>query len=257
MGTYAHAISRMGTVEVLSRFLQEGRPRHVVTLNVDFLHQANAWPAFKQLLNTADLAVLDGKPLVWVAKYLGFTQSERVTGPDLIHACAELSVQEGYRLFFLGGADGVAVRAKNLIERRHPGVQICGAYSSPPADYPLPDEIDGEIVRRIREARADILFVAFGCPKQELWIRDHVESLGVTIAVGVGGSFNFITGVTPRAPGLLQNVGLEWLYRLYLEPKRLWRRYLCADLPLVLKLAVLEVIGRVRLFGRPVIEIVS
>lgn len=257
MGTYAHAIGRQETRQVLSRYLEEGHPRHIVTLNVDFLHQADASPSFKQLLNTADLTVLDGKPLVWAAKYLGFSQSERVTGPDLIDTCAELSAREGHRIFFLGGSDGVAAQAKELIERRHPGVQICGVYAPPRADYPLPREINEEILGRIRDAKPDILFVAFGCPKQELWIRDHAESLGITIAAGIGGSFNFITGLTPRAPGLMQDFGLEWLYRLCVEPKRLWRRYLCADLPLVFKLAVLQLAGQVRSLRRPVIEIVS
>jgi N-acetylglucosaminyldiphosphoundecaprenol N-acetyl-beta-D-mannosaminyltransferase len=257
MGTHAHAIGRRQTTEVLSGFLRDRKPRHIVTINVDFLHQANSSPAFKQLLNGADLALLDGKPLVWAARYLGFSHSERVTGPDLIDACAELSSTEGHRIFFLGGADGVAAEAKTLIEQRYPGVVICGAYSPPPADYPLPREIDDEIVMRIRDAQPDILFVAFGCPKQELWIRDHADQLGVTIAAGIGGSFNFITGSTPRAPRLMQNMGLEWVYRLYLEPKRLWRRYLCADLPLVLKLAALEALGRIPLFRRSVIEVVS
>jgi N-acetylglucosaminyldiphosphoundecaprenol N-acetyl-beta-D-mannosaminyltransferase len=242
---------------VLTRFLKDKRPRHVVTLNVDFLHKANSSPSFQQLINSADLAVLDGIPLVWVAKYLGFPASERVTGPDLIHACAELSARDGHRIFFLGGAEGVAAEAKQLVERAHPGVQICGVYSPPSAAYPLPEEINAEIARRVKEANPDILFVAFGCPKQELWIRDNAESLGVTIAVGVGGSFNFITGLTPRAPDLLQTAGLEWLFRLFVEPRRLWRRYLCADLPLVFKLALLEAIGRVRLPRRRVIEIVS
>jgi N-acetylglucosaminyldiphosphoundecaprenol N-acetyl-beta-D-mannosaminyltransferase len=257
MGTYAHAVGRHETVAALARFLEDGRPRHIVTLNVDFLHKANASPSFKELLNSADLAVLDGKPLVWVAKYLGFSHCERVTGPDLIAACAELSANQGYRIFLLGGADGVADEAKQLLEERYPGVQICGAYSPPPAEYPMPREVDEEIARRIREARPDILFVAFGCPKQEHWIHDHARSLGVTIAAGIGGSFNFITGQTPRAPAFLQNAGLEWLYRLYVEPRRLWRRYLCADFPLVLRLAVLEALGKLRLLRRPVIEVVS
>jgi N-acetylglucosaminyldiphosphoundecaprenol N-acetyl-beta-D-mannosaminyltransferase len=257
MGTFAHAIGRQATKDALASFLEEGRPRHVVTLNVDFLHKSNTSPAFKELLNGADLTVLDGKPLVWAARYLGFSQSERVTGIDLIEACAELSADAGYRIFFLGGAEGVAEEAKDLVERRYPGVRISGAYSPPAGDYPLPQEINEEIIRRIQEARPDILFVAFGCPKQEQWIRDHALKLGVTIAAGIGGSFNFITGKTPRAPKLLQDTGLEWLYRLYVEPGRLWRRYLCADLPLVLRLAFLEVFSRVRRLRRPVIEVVS
>jgi N-acetylglucosaminyldiphosphoundecaprenol N-acetyl-beta-D-mannosaminyltransferase len=255
MGTFAHAIGRQATKETLASFLEDRRPRHVVTLNVDFLHKSNTSPAFKELLNGADLTVLDGKPLVWAARYLGFSQSERVTGIDLIEACSELSADAGYRIFFLGGAEGVAEKAKDLVERRYPGVQISGAYSPPLGEYPLPPEINEEIIRRIQEARPDILFVGFGCPKQEQWIRAHAHSLGITVAAGVGGAFNFITGNTPRAPKLLQDTGLEWLYRLWVEPKRLWRRYLCADLPLVLRLAFLEAIGRVSPLRRPVIEV--
>jgi N-acetylglucosaminyldiphosphoundecaprenol N-acetyl-beta-D-mannosaminyltransferase len=160
-------------------------------------------------------------------------------------------------MFLLGGEAGAAEQAKECLESSFPGAVICGAYSPPPSDYPFPEEIQSDIRERILEAKPHILFVAFGCPKQDVWIREHTESLGVIISVGIGGSFNFITGRVPRAPRLLQQCGLEWAFRLFREPRRLWRRYLRHDLPFVFKLLFLELVRRLHLTRRPVLEVLT
>jgi N-acetylglucosaminyldiphosphoundecaprenol N-acetyl-beta-D-mannosaminyltransferase len=254
LDTAVHAVNRDSVAAILARYLDEGRPRQVVTVNVDFLRQASASPWFSDLINDADLVVPDGRPLVWMARRLGFEDCDRVTGPDVMEVCAELSAARGYRLFLLGDALGVAAQAQAALEAAYPGVEICGAYSPPPAAYPFPPEVEDEINNRIEAARPDVVFVAFGCPKQELWIRDHIEALGVTVAVGVGGSFSFFAGTMPRAPLSFQRLGLEWTYRLYREPRRLWRRYLRHDLPFVFRLGALAVGRRMGLVRRPVIE---
>jgi N-acetylglucosaminyldiphosphoundecaprenol N-acetyl-beta-D-mannosaminyltransferase len=215
----------------------------MVTVNVDFLRIAEADPALKSVINTSDLAVPDGTPLVWLSRCVGIRDCERVTGPELIEAAAFLSAERGIKLFFLGGTPDAAEGAKRDLEYRHAGVNICGVYSPPEAAYPFPAELDREICDRVRAAQPDVLFVGFGCPKQDYWIRDHMEELGVPVSVGIGGSFNFLSGRVARAPTKLQHLGLEWVYRLWREPRRLWRRYLLHDLPFVLRLAAAEVLA--------------
>jgi N-acetylglucosaminyldiphosphoundecaprenol N-acetyl-beta-D-mannosaminyltransferase len=254
LDTAVHAVNRESVRGHLGRFLEERRPRQIVTVNVDFLRQASVSPAFNDLINDADLVVPDGRPLVWLARRLGFADCDRVTGPDVIELCAELSAMHGYRLFLLGGAEGLAEQAKLALESAYPGVEICGAYSPPAADYPFTAAIRDEINQRLEQSRPDVVFVAFGCPKQELWIRDHIEPLSIPVAVGVGGSFSFFAGLVPRAPRAFQRCGLEWTYRLYREPRRLWRRYLRDDLPFVLRLAALAAGRRLGLVRRPVFE---
>jgi N-acetylglucosaminyldiphosphoundecaprenol N-acetyl-beta-D-mannosaminyltransferase len=257
LDTYVHSVAREEVSSILHGFLSSSQPRQVVTVNIDFLRIASSSPSFNDLINGADLAVTDGRPLVWIAHYLGLSTCERVTGPDVIEACARLSAAHGYRLFLLGSQNGIPERAQLAMESAFPGVNICGVYSPPVADYPFPEPVQKEIVERVQAAEPDALFVAFGCPKQDLWIRDNLKSLNVPLSVGVGASFDFISGLIPRAPRTMQAAGLEWLYRLRQEPRRLWRRYLCHDLPFVMRIAALELRRKARLARQPVLEVVA
>ena len=240
LNTFVHAIDQATVETQLRAFLDEEGSRHVVTANIDFLRLAHSSPSFTQVLNEADLVVPDGKPVEWIGRYLGFEQCERTTGPEIIDICSRLSVESGDRIFLLGGQDGVAEEAGHVLEARFPGIIICGAYSPPECDYPFEPSVEAEIRRRLVEADPQIVFVGFGCPKQELWIRDHRELVGARIYVGIGGSFNFISGHVRRAPRGMQRLGLEWIYRLCMEPRRLWRRYLQRDLPFALWLVANE-----------------
>jgi N-acetylglucosaminyldiphosphoundecaprenol N-acetyl-beta-D-mannosaminyltransferase len=253
--TWVHAVDRQSAAERLRTFFEEGRPRQVVTVNLDFLRIAKTLPQFNQIINGADLAVPDGAPLVWIARYLGLKTRERVTGPDLIEACAALSAEHGYRMFLLGAGPGVAEQAAAVLEERFPGSQVCGTYSPPEHAYPFPAELDDDIVSRVRAARPDALFVAFGCPKQDLWIHAHREELGVPVSIGVGGSFNFLNGSVARAPEGFQRWGLEWVHRLYSEPRRLWRRYLLQDAPFAGRLLLAETARRMRLTRKDTLEL--
>jgi N-acetylglucosaminyldiphosphoundecaprenol N-acetyl-beta-D-mannosaminyltransferase len=252
LGARVHAVDAIATELVLQRFLRERQPRQVATANVDFLRLAAVNPSFQELLNTADLVVADGRPLVWLARYLGLKSCGRVTGPDIIDMCSRASARNGYKIFLLGGEEGAAEAAKRSLEERFPGVHVCGVFSPKAAPYPFPAGLDLEIEMRIREIAPDILFVGFGCPKQELWIREKGPSLGIPVSVGVGGSFNFLSGAVARAPRLLQGLGLEWAYRLYREPGRLWRRYLRDDLPFVLNIVMREIGARLGILRHPV-----
>ena len=212
----------------IDEFVQSGEPHQIVTVNVDFLNITHQDPSFVRVLNQAAVSVPDGMPLLWVSRLVGQRLPERITGTDLLLGSAALAARRGYSIFLLGAAPGVADEAGAVLQARYPGLQIAGAYSPPECGDFTPEE-NARILAQVRAARPDMLFVALGTPKQEKWIYANLQELGVPVCVGVGGVFNVIPGRIPRAPEPLQRAGLEWLFRLALEPRRLWRRYLIDD----------------------------
>jgi N-acetylglucosaminyldiphosphoundecaprenol N-acetyl-beta-D-mannosaminyltransferase len=222
-------------MKTIHGFVVSQQPHQVVTVNLDFLRIAQENPEFQGVINRSDLAVADGMPLVWASQWLGTPLPERVTGVELVDECCALAAREGYSIFLLGGAEGVPEAAAAKMVERHPGLQIAGTYSPPMG--PFSPEEDAKIVDMIRAAKPQMLFVAFGAPKQDIWIAQHRNTLGVPVAVGVGGVFNFLTGRVRRAPEWMQRSGLEWLYRVSQEPRRLWRRYFVQDMPVMMQMA--------------------
>ncbi len=194
------------------------RLHHVCTTNPEFLMIARTDPNFRHILKRADLCIADGVGLLWAAKLLGRPLPERVTGSDGVPRIAAEAAQRGWRLFFLGAAPGIADRAADILQQQHPGLQIVGTF----AGSPSPDEEDA-IVERVNASKADILFVAYGAPVQDAWIARNSPRLQVRMAMGVGGSFDFIAGIVPRAPAWMRQRGLEWLYRLIRQPWRAGR----------------------------------
>lgn len=225
-----HRVTAADVRERLEHFLHSGAPHQIVTVNMDFLRLARTNTAFRAALNTADLAVPDGVPVLWAARLLGHPLAERITGVDLVDMGARLAAERGYSIFLLGAAPGVADAAAAELSRRYPGLRVAGVFSPPFGE--LSAEANARMVAMVRDARPDMLFVAFGAPRQDIWIARHRQELGVPVMVGVGGTFNFLAGRIPRAPVWMQRHGLEWLYRLKQEPRRLWKRYLLGDLPL-------------------------
>jgi len=206
--------------EALSRiegFIQEGTPHQVVTINPEFVVASQRDEEFRRILNAADLALPDGIGIVWASRLLsrGRPLRERVAGSDLLPKIAALAAKRGYRLFLLGAAPGVAEEAARRLRQQSPGLTIAGTYAGSPAA-----EEEDEIVALVRAAKPDILFVAYGAPAQDKWIARNLEQMGVPVAMGVGGAFDFIAGVAVRAPRWVQCLGLEWLHRLCHQP---WR----------------------------------
>ena len=206
----------------IEEFIASGRPHQIATVNADFIVKAWDDPELRYILQAADMLTADGMPLVWGARLLGVPLQDRVTGADLAPALAKRGAQKGWRFYFLGAHPGVAARAAEILTQRHPGLQVAGVYSPPMSSVV---EMEAAILERIRQARPDVLLVAFGNPKQEKWIHMHQAALNVPVAIGVGGTLDFIAGETRRAPQWMQRVGLEWTFRLLQEPRRLWRRY--------------------------------
>ncbi len=228
MGVLIDRTRRDQVLSQVDAFVRSRKTHQIVTVNVDFLNIAHRDPSFVRLLNNAAIAVPDGMPLLWVSRIVGHPLPERITGTDLLDGCARLAAQRGYRMFLLGAAPGVADEAAALLQRRYPGLNVVGTYAPPECVEFDPAE-NLHIHDLVRAAQPDLLFVALGTPKQEKWIYQNLQELGVPVCVGVGGVFNFITGRIPRAPQPFQRAGLEWLFRLLLEPRRLWHRYLVDD----------------------------
>jgi N-acetylglucosaminyldiphosphoundecaprenol N-acetyl-beta-D-mannosaminyltransferase len=215
-------------------FVQARIPRQIVTVNLDFLAIARRHSIFRQVLQTADLSLADGQPIVWLSRRGPTPLPERVTGVDLLGSSCQLAAERGYRPFLLGAAPGVAEAAATVLEQRFPGLRVAGVHCPPFGDESAREA--RAAVSAVRRARPDLLFVALGAPRQDLWIREHLNELEVPVCMGVGGAFNFVAGMLPRAPRWMQRAGMEWLFRLGQEPGRLWRRYLLNDLPLMLHL---------------------
>jgi N-acetylglucosaminyldiphosphoundecaprenol N-acetyl-beta-D-mannosaminyltransferase len=180
--------------------------------------------------------VADGMPLLWLSRLAGQPLPERITGVELVDESCQIAAEEGQRVFLLGAAPGVADAAAQVLEARYPGLRVAGVYAPPFG--PLSPADDARMVELVRQAAADFLFVAFGAPRQDLWIRTHFHQLDVAVAMGVGCVFDLLAGAVRRAPVWMQRTGLEWSYRLVQEPRRLWRRYLVDDLPMLGKLAL-------------------
>ncbi|MEJ2735596.1 MAG: WecB/TagA/CpsF family glycosyltransferase [Anaerolineae bacterium] len=217
-------------------YVSSRQPHQIVTLNAEMLVAAHEDPALGQILNAADLNVADSVGVMLAARMLGLRLRERVTGSDGIYRLATHCAQRGYRPFFLGAAPSVADVVAERLVTANPDLEVAGAY----AGSPHPKDED-DIAERVRATAPDLLFVAYGVPVEEKWIARNRERLGVPVMVGVGGSFDFVAGLTKRAPAWMQRVGLEWLHRLVHEPWR-WRRQLA--LPRFAVLVLKQRIGK-------------
>ena len=235
-GVLIDRVDQHAALERVRRFLAADAAHQIVTVNLDFLYLAERDVAFREMINEADLAVPDGMPLIWLSRLMGTPLAGRVTGVDLVSASCRLAEQEGIGVFLLGGSPTVAAAAAERLRVRHPSLTVT-AYA-PPFGPIAPDE-DERIVQMILDARPGFLFVALGAPRQDLWIRDHRERLGVPVAMGVGCVLDLLAGAVDRAPEWMQAAGFEWSYRLSREPRRLWRRYLLNDLPLFGRLSLM------------------
>ncbi len=193
-------------------------PHHVCTVNPEFIMVAQEDSIFLNVLKRADICVPDGVGLLWATRHLGYPVPERVTGSDGVPMIAQYAAKYGWKLFFLGAGAGVAQKAADILQEQYSELQIVGVYAGSPAGY----EEEG-IVSMVNHSEADILFVAYGAPEQDKWIARNLVRLNVKMAMGVGGSFDFIAGVVPRAPQWMQSAGLEWLYRLIRQPWRFKR----------------------------------
>jgi len=207
----------------IEHFVDEGGPHLVVTVNPEFVMRAQDDPEFARVLGSADLCLPDGTGVVWAARRQGCSLREPVAGVDLVPPLAATCARRGFRIFLLGAGPGVADELASMLRAAHPGLQVAAHSGAPDASH------DAETLRLIHDHGTQVLLVAYGAPAQELWIDRLRNRLGVAAAIGVGGTFDYLTGRVPRAPEWMRRAGLEWLHRLARQP---WRVRRMAVLPI-------------------------
>lgn len=224
LGVEVSAIDLDDAVSTVEHWIATRRKSYVCITGVHGLMESRKDPTLRDIHNRAGLVTPDGMPLVWTARRKGFSNVTRVYGPDLMRRLTARSAETGYRNFYFGGGEGIAERLAGTLTAAHPGLKVAGTFT-PPFRPATPEE-DEAVIARINAARPDILWVGLSTPKQEYWMAAHAARLHVPVMVGVGAAFDFLAGTKRQAPPWMQARGLEWLFRLRSEPRRLWRRYL-------------------------------
>lgn len=222
-GVEVSAVNMQQALAILGAHIQERERGYVCVSDVHSLMKASRSPRLGQVFSQTVLTVPDGMPLVWAGRRAGAADMGRVCGPELLPALLAAGVQHGWRSYFVGGREEVAEALRENLEEIVPGVRIAG-MCSPPFRALTPEE-DEALVAQINAARPDIIWVGLGAPKQEFWMAKHREALDAPLLIGVGAAFDMHAGNVRRAPVWMREHGLEWLFRLSLEPRRLWRRY--------------------------------
>ncbi|OLC95799.1 MAG: hypothetical protein AUH86_11145 [Acidobacteria bacterium 13_1_40CM_4_58_4] len=225
LGVRVDAVDILKVITTMEQWICEGDGCHFIAVTgMHGVMEAQHNPGFKDVLNAADLVVPDGMPLVWLGRAYGHALRRRVYGPELMLAFCKRSTANAYRHFFYGGKPGVAKKLAEILAQRFPGISVAGTYS--PAFRPLTAEEDEKVVALINAAAADVVWVGLSTPKQERWMSEHRNCLRTPVLVGVGAAFDINSGVARQAPRWMRENGLEWLFRLLQEPRRLWWRYL-------------------------------
>jgi N-acetylglucosaminyldiphosphoundecaprenol N-acetyl-beta-D-mannosaminyltransferase len=223
LGVPVQPTSYPAAIAQIMAWAEKNESRYVCAANVHMVMEAHDSPEYMKVVNQADLVTPDGMPLVWAMRRLGFPKQERVYGPDLAIQLIDAAAKNSMPIGFYGSSAEVLEHLVNKIRKEYPSVKI--AYSFSPPFRPTSREEDAQIIHEINGSGARILLVGLGCPKQEEWMSQHKDKIKV-VMIGVGAAFDFHAGVKPQAPAWMQNRGLEWLYRLIHEPRRLWKRYL-------------------------------
>lgn len=213
-------VTMAGALDLIQERLATRTRTRLFFVNADCVNISYRDPAYRRTLEQADLVFADGIGMRLAGKMLGTPVRDNVNGTDLFPLACERLAGSGHRVFLLGARPGVAKKVQQWAAKTYPGLTICGSHHG----Y-FDQERSSEVAEQIRRSGADVLFVALGAPLQEKWIAEHIEATGVTVALGVGGLFDFFSGDMPRAPRWMRRAGLEWVYRFAQEPGRMWKRY--------------------------------
>jgi N-acetylglucosaminyldiphosphoundecaprenol N-acetyl-beta-D-mannosaminyltransferase len=222
------AVTREAALDRVEQLVRSRAGGAVFTPNVDHVVLAHEQERFRDAYARASLSLVDGMPLLWTARLFGTPLPEKVSGSDFVQPLLERAADRGWRVYFLGGAPGVGELARERVLERLPALRVVGV-DAPRIDLDETPEAREPVLARIRASKAEIVLVALGAPKQEIWIDEVRSALAPAVLLGVGASLDFLAGTLPRAPRWMSEAGLEWLYRLGREPRRLWRRYLVRD----------------------------
>ncbi len=240
LGVGVSAINMAMALDTIDGWIVRREANYVTITGVHGVMESQVDVDVRRIHNQAGMVAPDGMPLVWLGRLSGHNHVDRVYGPDLMLALCDRSTTKGYRQYFYGGDDGVPELLKSKLVNRFPGLNVVGTFSPP--FRALSDEEDEKIVEDINDAEPDIVWVGLSTPKQERWMAAHVNRLKAPVLIGVGAAFDFHTGLKMQAPRWIQRGGLEWLFRLLTEPRRLWRRYLRNN-PLFILMILQQALG--------------
>jgi N-acetylglucosaminyldiphosphoundecaprenol N-acetyl-beta-D-mannosaminyltransferase len=247
LGIGVNATTVAETLREIEGWIARRDPHYVCVTGMHGVMESQRDEQLRRVHNAAGMVTPDGMSLVWLCRIKGQSRVRRVYGPDLMLTLCQRSVEAGYRHFFYGGSPEVLRALETRLQERFPGLAVVGTCAPP--FRPLTPEEDADMVRRINETNPDIVWVGLGTPKQELWMADHRQLLAAPVLIGVGAAFDFHAGTKPQAPRWMQVNGLEWLFRLRHEPRRLWRRYLI-NIPLFAWYLAFDAVGLRRPRGR-------
>jgi N-acetylglucosaminyldiphosphoundecaprenol N-acetyl-beta-D-mannosaminyltransferase len=224
LDVHVSAVDLAGAVRRIGRWIEEDRRQYVCVTGVHGVMESQHDPALLRIHNDSGLTTPDGMPMVWAGRWAGVRSMQRVYGPDLMLAVCERAAERGWSSYFYGGRERVAEKLAARLAERFPGLRVVGVESPP--FRPLTEREDGEVANRINAAHADIVWVGLSTPKQERWMASQRARLNAKVLIGVGAAFDIHAGELRQAPRWMQRRGLEWLFRMIMEPKRLGPRYL-------------------------------
>lgn len=232
LNTYVNNLDFEEVVQAVEQLIESGKPSYLAEINVDVILKMEKDAYLKNIMEHADLTLVDGQPLVWIAKWQKKPVKAKVSGSDLAPAVCRLAREKHYSVFILGGQNGAAAQAAWNLEKRFPGIRIAGTYE-PPYGFEKDQAELAHINQMILNVRPDILLACLGCPKQEKWIFENYQTYGANISICAGATVDFLAGKVKRAPKWMSRCGLEWFYRFLKEPKRLFRRYFIDDMKII------------------------
>lgn len=219
LGCMIDIIDMEQALKTIDRIIAGGKPSQIITLNAEIVYNAQNDRALRNIINSAQMVTPDGIGIVWGARILGYQIKSRVTGIDLVHRLCEMAAARGWKIYLFGAAPGVAEMAAQKLTEQYQGLKICGCRDG----YFAESEVEN-IIKDIKAQAPEILLVALGAPKQEIFIKKHKNKLGVPVCLGIGGSLDVLSGIKLRAPKVFIKLNLEWFYRLLTEPSRFRRQ---------------------------------
>lgn len=233
LNTYINNVDMTEAIATVEQMIVDDTRHYISTINVDVVIKIENDPVLKKIVDEADMVLVDGKPLVWIANYHGNPIKAKISGSDLIPLLMETAAKKGYTVFIIGGKDGIAEQAKKNLEAKYFEIKVVGTYA-PPFGFEN-DKLELEKINRMIDG-VDLLIACFGCPKQEKWIYENYKKYNAKVSICAGATVDFIAGNVKRAPKWMSEYGLEWFYRFLQEPKRMFKRYFVDDMK-IFKLA--------------------
>lgn len=232
LNTYVNNVNMDEAIQAIEDMIASEKKSYIVAINVDVVMKIENDAYLKEITYEADMVLVDGKPLQWIAKWHKKPIKAKISGSDLVPLLCKIAVEKGYSIFIIGGKEGIAEKAQENLERDFPGIKIVGTYA-PPFGFEKKEIELKKINEMITVAHPDILIACFGCPKQEKWIYENYQKYDAKVSVCAGATVDFLAGNVKRAPKWMSDHGLEWFYRFLQEPKRMFKRYFVDDIKIL------------------------